>query len=84
MTASSYLSYGGALRVVRSDGTGLANAYHAVGAATTVKIKNFTDYESQTPTEWYFAAKDPGSWGNGLKVCVIDGFADQKCINIYQ
>ena len=75
LTASSYLSYGGALRVVRADGEGLQNA--VAGTATTVKIKNFTEYESSTPTNWYFASKDPGSWANGLKVCVIDAFADQ-------
>ena len=26
---------------------------------------------------WLYAAKNPGSWANGLKVCYIDDFADQ-------
>ena len=28
-------------------------------------------------SDWYYAAKNPGSWGNGLKVFTIDHFADQ-------
>jgi hypothetical protein len=79
LTASSYLSYGGSLRVVRADNSGLNNAFAAVGAATTLKIKNAEDYQDNysSGTGWYFAAKNPGSWANSLKVCTIDHFADQ-------
>ena len=82
MSASSYLSYGGVLKVVRADGTTLNNANAGVGmASTTIKIKNFDDYEanySDTEPNYVFAAKNPGSWANELKVCVIDGAADQR------
>jgi hypothetical protein len=30
-----------------------------------------------TATEFTYAAKNPGSWANGLKVCFIDDYADQ-------
>ena len=40
MTASSYLSYGGTLRVLRSDSSNLNNANAGVSvASTTIKIK---------------------------------------------
>ena len=81
MSGSSYLSYGGVLKVVRTDGTELKNANAGVGIAqtTTLKIKNRDDYEEsyQTATNFAWAAKNPGSWGNGLKVAVIDNAADQ-------
>jgi len=41
LTASSFLAYGGALRVVRADDTGFANA----GVGGTVKIKSIEHYE---------------------------------------
>ena len=80
--AASYLSYGGVLRVVRCDGTNLNNA-NAVGVGsttgTTLKIKSTEDYNNLTtaPT-WDWAARNPGSWANNLKVCVIDAAADQR------
>jgi phage-related protein len=80
MSASSYLSYGGALRVIRTDGTNLNNANAGVSvASTTAKIKSYEDFidNHSTATSWYYAAKNPGSWANELKVCVIDSFADQ-------
>ena len=82
MTASSFLSYGGVLKVVRADGTTLNNANAAVGYAysTITKIKNYDDYTqnySDDIADYVFAAKTPGSWSNNLKVCVIDGKADQ-------
>ena len=43
MVASSYLSYGGVLSVVRADDDDLKNAF--VGAATTgIKIRSVDDY----------------------------------------
>lgn len=81
MSASSYLSYGGILRVIRTDGTALNNSNAGVSvASTTVKIKSYEDYinDYSTATSWYYAAKNPGSWANNLKVCVIDASADQR------
>ena len=31
----------------------------------------------ESDTTFTYAAKNPGTWGNGLKVCYIDDFADQ-------
>jgi hypothetical protein len=81
MSASSYLSYGGVLKVVRADDDDLKNANAGVGIAstTTLKIKNYDDYSNNydTATDFYYAAKNPGSWSESLKVCYIDDFADQ-------
>ena len=80
MSASSYLSYGGVLRVLRSDSTNLNNANAGVSiASTTVKIKSYDDYTANytLASDWFYAAKNPGTWGNGLKVFTIDNFADQ-------
>ena len=76
MSASNYLSYGGVLRVVRTDGSTLNNANNN---DATVKVESYEDYVNNhtTDTGWNFAAKDPGRWANNLKVCTIDGFADQ-------
>ena len=78
MSASSYLSYGGILRVIRTDDTQLNNA-NATGSSD-VKIKSYEDYvdnQSGAAVSWKYAAKDPGRWANKLKVCQIDAFADQ-------
>lgn len=81
MSASSYLSYGGILKVVRTSGSTLncANAGVGIGTTTTLNIKNYDDYQNNfsTATNFTFAAKNPGSWANSLKVCFIDDFADQ-------
>jgi hypothetical protein len=80
LTASSYLSYGGVLRVVRSDASNLVNAHYPVSGAVSLKITSSEDYNNnhQSDTDWIFASRDPGSWSNGLKVCTIDNFADQR------
>jgi hypothetical protein len=81
MSASSYLSYGGGLKVVRTDGTTLNSANAGVGIASTssAKIKNYDDYLNNwsSATNFTYAAKNPGSWANSLKVCVIDNLGDQ-------
>jgi hypothetical protein len=81
MSASSYLSYGGVLKVVRTSGTSLNNANSGVGAAytTSLKIDNYDDYiaNHSDGNNFTFASKNPGSWANSLKVCVIDDLADQ-------
>jgi hypothetical protein len=80
LVASSYLAYGGSLRVVRADDTDLANAFS--GSAASVKIKSDEHYEQlgydeNTITNVTVAARNPGSWGNGLRVGIIDAKADQ-------
>jgi hypothetical protein len=80
MVASSYLSYGGSLQVVRADDTQLKNAF--VGTASSVKIKSLNHYEElgydeNTITNVTVAARNPGSWANGIKVAIIDSKADQ-------
>ena len=84
MSASNFLSYGGVLKVVRTANTTstlLVNSNAGVGIAstTTLKIYNYDDYQENhtDDTNFTYAAKNPGSWGNGLKVCTIDDFADQ-------
>jgi hypothetical protein len=80
LTASSFLAYGGSLSVVRADDTGLINAM--VGVGTSIKIKSLDHYEElgydeNTITDVVVAARNPGSWGNGLRVGIIDAKADQ-------
>ena len=87
MSASSFLSYGGVLKVARVDGDNLVSANairNASGVSTagepSLKIKNFDDYEANYADDianYIFAAKNPGAWANNLKVCVIDDKADQ-------
>jgi phage tail sheath protein FI len=82
MSASSFLTYGGILSVARADGTTLNNSNAGVGAASTTssKIKNYDDYTTNWDSDsvnFYYASKNPGSWANNLKVCVIDDLADQ-------
>jgi hypothetical protein len=80
MVASSFLAYGGNLNVVRSDDTDLANAF--AGTAASVKINSTEDYvnkqyDENVITNVTVAARNPGSWGNDLKVAIIDGKVDQ-------
>jgi len=88
MSCSSFLSYGGVLKVVRVDGDELvtanakldADGVSSIVGDASLKIKNFDDYELNHADEvanYLFAAKSPGSWANTLKVCVIDDKADQ-------
>ena len=80
MVASSYLAYGGPLRVVRADDDDLKNAFS--GTAGSIKIKstehyNDLGYDGSTITGVTVAARNPGSWANDLKVAIIDDLADQ-------
>jgi hypothetical protein len=84
MTASSYLSYGGVLKVARVAGSTLGNSNAGAGLASTSmtgdgRIDNYDDYQANhiTDTSFNYAAKNPGKWANNLKVCVIDNAADQ-------
>ena len=81
MSASSYLSYGGVLKVVRTDGETLNNANAGIGSTSTsqLKIENYDDYTNNHSdgNNFTYAAKNPGTWANNLKVCFIDNLADQ-------
>jgi len=87
LVASSYLSYGGQLRMVRADDNGLKNAHVSVagtsnGVGGGVKIKSPQHYQELAynlnilPTT-LFAARNPGSWADGIRVAIIDAKADQ-------
>jgi hypothetical protein len=83
MSASSFLSYGGVLKVVRANDTNLRSANAGVGIASvsTLNIKSLDDYEinaDDDSVQFFVAAKNPGSWADTLKVCQIDDFADQR------
>ena len=80
LSASSYLAYGGSLRVVRANDSDLRNGF--VGTASSVKIDsldhyNALGYDENTLANVVVAARNPGSWSNGVKVAVIDAKADQ-------
>ena len=52
----------------------------SVTGNASLKIKNFDDYNANHSDDskgYVFAAKNPGSWANNLKVCFIDDKADQ-------
>ena len=81
LVASSYLAYGGTMQVVRAGDTGLKNAFSGI-ATTGLVIKSNTHYnqlgyDDNPITGVTVAAKNPGSWANGIKVAIIDGKADQ-------
>jgi len=85
--ASNFLSYGGQLDVVRSGGgTLMVNANAAVGIASTtgLVIENLDDYNNNesTATDFYWGAKNPGSWAENLKVAIIDNGGDQRLTGI--
>ena len=82
MTASSFLSYGGVMKVVRCSGDNLnnANAIRTGIGTDDVIIKNFEDYEANWAddiADYIFVAKNPGTWANNLKIAFIDDKADQ-------
>jgi phage tail sheath protein FI len=69
--ASNFLSYGGALQVVRASH---ASDLNATDNGSGALVQNRDKYESFNGTYTFkFAAKYPGTLGNGLKVVVIDG-----------
>jgi len=80
LTISSYLSYGGVMQIVRVDDENLSNGF--IGTATETKINSLEDYEALGYDENIIpgvtiAARNCGSWANGVKVAFIDGKADQ-------
>ena len=85
LSASSYLAYGGALRVVRANDSDLRNGF--VGTASSVKIDsldhyNALGYDENTLAGVVVAARNPGSWSNGIKVGIIDSKADQILVGV--
>jgi hypothetical protein len=84
-TASTYLSYGGVLRVVRVDDGQLTNSNVGISSTSvSLKISSLEDYNNNhaNATTWMYASKTPGSWANNLKVCIIDNAADQRITGI--
>ena len=81
MSCAEYLSYGGIMQVVRVDGEVLNNSNAGVGTdSTTVKIKNKDNFDlfwDSEGVDFYWASRNPGTWADGLKVCVIDNGGDQ-------
>ena len=80
LTASSYLAYGGSLQVVRASGDSLTNAF--AGAASSITVNSTDDYVTKTYDENTIGnvtvvARNPGSWGHGSQVAIIDSLADQ-------
>lgn len=62
----------------------ITDIYSTSGVSTVgqsdLKIKNFDEYNAlhaDDSKQYIFAAKNPGSWSNDLKVCIIDDKADQ-------
>ena len=85
LVASSYLAYGGTMQVVRADDSGLANATD--NATPAIKIKsdehyNQLGYDDNTISSTIIAAKNPGSWANGIRVAVVDSKADQVLVGL--
>jgi len=84
-SASNFLSYGGSLKVVRCGGDNLRNSNAGVGvSSTSVAIDNYDDYNQNyySNSSYYWIAKNSGYWAEGLKVCVIDNFADQTLTGV--
>jgi hypothetical protein len=82
MVASSYLSYGGIMNIIRADKSDLKNAHNA-GAGTSLKVRSIEHYEELgydfTPkSDVTVFAKNPGSWANDIRVAIIDSQADQR------
>lgn len=91
LSASNYLSYGGTLRVVRTDvneilfPNSLINANASPnGFLDDLKITSDEDYLNNhyNDVNWYYSSRNPGSWSNDLKVCMIDSAADQTISGI--
>jgi hypothetical protein len=78
MVASSYLAYGGALRVVRADDIDFRNASVGVNSVKIKSLEHYTQlgYDENIIPGVTVVAQSPGSWANNIKVAIIDSFAD--------
>ena len=82
MVASSFLAYGGSLRVVRADDDDLKNSVDSSNSTTSIKIKSTDHYEELGYDEnvvpnVIVTGKNPGSWADGIRVAILDCKADQ-------
>ena len=76
--ASSFLSYGGVLDVVRASGASLKTANKG---GVSVTINSVEDYEGNYydgTQAWDYASRSVGSVGNSIKVVAIDAGASQQ------
>jgi hypothetical protein len=71
--ASEFLNYGGRLAVARAA----TNVKNASATGTGVLVRNDLDWEAGTGSSETFVAKTAGTWGNSLKVVLIDRGYDQ-------
>ena len=71
--ASEFLNYGGRLAVVRAA----TSVLNATANGTGVLVRNDFDFEAGTGSSQTFVAKTAGTWGNSLKVVVVDRGYDQ-------
>lgn len=71
--ASEFLNYGGRLAVVRAA----TSVLNATATGTGVLLRNNLDFEAGTGSSQTFVAKTAGTWGNSLKVVVVDRGHDQ-------
>ena len=71
--ASEFLGYGGRLAVVRAA-TSVLNATTGNSGAL---VRNDLDWEAGTGSSETFVARTAGTWGNSIKVVVVDRGADQ-------
>jgi len=81
-TAAQYLSYGGVLKTIRVASTTLKNSVaDRTGAVDSVLIKNLDEYEStfegSGSNTFNWAARNPGTLGNSIRVFTTDAGADQ-------
>jgi len=72
--ASEFLNYGGRLAVVRAEtGTNSANT----GSNAALNVRNSADWQGGLGSGETFVAKNPGTWGNALRVIIADRGPDQ-------
>ena len=74
-TASTFLSYGGQLLIIRIAASNAKNATADVDGTTGTGVLISSDAEYQTDYStyaWAFAARTAGAWGNGIRVAFID------------
>lgn len=71
--ASEFLGYGGRLAVVRAA----TSVLNATTGNSGVLVRNDLDWEAGTGSSETFVARTAGTWGNSIKVVVVDRGADQ-------
>ena len=81
-SAAQYLSYGGVLKTVRVASSSLKNSVADItGSVDTVLIKNIneyeTTYENSGSNTFHWAARNPGTLGNSVRIFTTDAGADQ-------